>query len=176
MVPEPVAVNVRNREHRIRATVDVPERGPGDAPVEGVILAQGSGLGGWSLYVTEGRLAYAHNFVALEEHLVESPEPLTPGRHQVEFHFERTGRAPGGRPPAGRRRRDRPGRHPAVHPHPVLVDRGRTHLRLQRRAPGDPPVRRPVPLHRGIEEVVVEVDGPPWEDPEAEAEHAMAVQ
>ena len=56
-----------------------------------MILAQGSGLGGWSLYVTEGRLAYVHNFVALEEHHVESPEPLTPGRHQVEFHFERTG-------------------------------------------------------------------------------------
>ena len=28
----------------------------------------------------------------------------------------------------------------------------------------------------GLDEVVVEVDGPPWDDPEAEAEHAMAVQ
>ena len=29
VVPEPVAVNVRNREHRIRATVDVPDPAPG---------------------------------------------------------------------------------------------------------------------------------------------------
>jgi arylsulfatase len=41
--------------------------------------------------MTGGRLAYAHNFVALEEHQVESLEPIPPGRHQVAFHFERTG-------------------------------------------------------------------------------------
>src|SRR5262249_28121735 len=56
-VPEPVAVNVRNRSHVVRAEVDVPAGG-----AEGVVVAQGSLLGGWALYVKDGRLRYAHNF------------------------------------------------------------------------------------------------------------------
>ncbi|HLX88549.1 MAG TPA: arylsulfatase, partial [Acidimicrobiales bacterium] len=58
-VPEAVAVNVRNRDHRITAEFEVL---PGP-PAEGVLLAQGSGLGGWALYVQRGRPAYVHNYV-----------------------------------------------------------------------------------------------------------------
>ena len=55
VVPEPVAVNVRNREHRIRAVGGRrPAPAPTRRPVEGVILAQGSGLGGWSLVRDRG--------------------------------------------------------------------------------------------------------------------------
>lgn len=176
VVPEPVAVNVRNREHRIRATVDVPDPGPGGAPVEGVILAQGSGLGGWTLYVTEGRLAYAHNFVALEEHLVESPEPLTPGRHQVEFHFERTGEHRG----IGHLLVDGTETAQVEIPRFTLTRFSLTGAGLTcGYSDGLPVTRRyaaPFRFTGGMEEVLVVVDGPPWEDPEAEAEHAMSVQ
>jgi arylsulfatase len=176
VVPEPVAVNVRNREHRIRATVDVPGLGPGGAPVEGVILAQGSGLGGWSLYVTGGRLAYAHNFVALEEHLVESPEPLTPGRHEVEFHFERTGEHRG----VGHLLVDGVETARVDIPRFTLTRFSLTGAGLTcGYSDGLPVTRRytaPFRFTGGLEEVVVEVDGPPWEDPEAEAEHALSVQ
>ena len=176
VVPEPVAVNVRNREHRILATVVVPDRGPGGPPVEGVILAQGSGLGGWSLYVTEGRLAYAHNFVALEEHLVESPEPLPPGRHQVEFHFERTGEHRG----VGHLLVDGTETARVDIPRFTLTRFSLTGAGLTcGYGDGLPVTRRytaPFRFTGGLEEVVVEVDGPPWEDPEAEAEHAMSVQ
>ena len=173
-VPEPVAVNVRNREHLIRATVEIP--GPGVSPTEGVILAQGSGLGGWSFYMTEGRLAYVHNFVALEEQRVESPEPVAPGHHEVAFHFERTGEHRG-----------------FGH---LLVDGLETaHVEIPRftltrfsltgagltcgYSDGLPVTRRytaPFRFTGGLGDVIVEVDGPPWLDPEAEAEHAMAVQ
>ena len=56
-VPEPVAVNVRNRCHSLIVEVDV---GEGVVP-EGVLLALGSALGGWSLHFLDGRLRYVHN-------------------------------------------------------------------------------------------------------------------
>ncbi len=82
-VPEAVAPNVRNRSHTIAADVELPG--------EGVLLAQGSGLGGWCLYVTGGRLAYTHNIGGIEEHHVRAAAPLPAGRHTLAFRFERTG-------------------------------------------------------------------------------------
>ena len=43
-VPEPVAVNVRNRSHALIVDITVPE----ETTPEGTLLAIGSGLGGWS--------------------------------------------------------------------------------------------------------------------------------
>ncbi len=176
VVPEPVAVNVRNRDHRIRAVVDVPEPRPGVPPVEGVILALGSGLGGWSLYVTDGRPAYAHNFVALEEHRVESPEPMTPGRHEIEFHFERTGEHRG----TGHLLVDGVETAQVDIPRFTVTRFSLTGAGLTcGYSDGLPVTRRyaaPFRFTGGLDEVVVEVDGPPWEDPGAEAEHALAVQ
>ena len=85
-VPEPAAVNVRNRSHRITAHVVV-EAGP----VEGVLLALGSRLGGWSLFVQGGRLHYVHNFVALDEQVVSADVSLGPGPHTLGFTFRKTG-------------------------------------------------------------------------------------
>ena len=79
MVPETVAVNVRNRSHLI--TVDVTD--PGD----GVLLALGSALGGWSLHILRGRVRYVHNLYGKERHVIEVAEPLGPGEHQIEFAF-----------------------------------------------------------------------------------------
>ena len=56
-VPEAVAVSVRNRSHAIAVDVEVAERRRAD----GVLLALGSALGGWSLHVLDGRLRYVHN-------------------------------------------------------------------------------------------------------------------
>jgi arylsulfatase len=176
MVPEMVAVNVRNREHRIRATVDVPDPGASGTPVEGVILAQGSGLGGWSLYVTGGRLAYVHNFVALEEHRIESDEPLAPGRHEVGFHFERTGEHRG----VGHLLVDGTETARLEIPRFTLTRFSLTGAGLTcGYSDGLPVTRRytaPFRFTGGLDDVVVEVDGPPWADPEAEADHALAVQ
>jgi arylsulfatase len=84
-VPEPAAVNVRNRHHRITAYVETP------AQPEGVLIAQGSRLGGWSLFVQGGRLHYVHNYLALRETVLSGPAELTPGPHTLGFAFTRTG-------------------------------------------------------------------------------------
>jgi arylsulfatase len=86
VVPEAVAVNVRNRTHRITAEVDVPE---GVVP-DGVLVAMGSALGGWVLYALDGRLRYVHNLAGKERHRISSDVVIGAGAHQLGFHFEKT--------------------------------------------------------------------------------------
>lgn len=89
-VPEAVAVNVKNRSHLVLADVVLPvDDGRGAA--SGILLSQGSLLGGWSLYLDDGRLAYVHNLGAQEFTYVRSPERVPAGRHVLGFRFERTG-------------------------------------------------------------------------------------
>ena len=90
-VPEPVAVNVRNRSHALIVEVTIPDSGPPD----GVLLAMGSALGGWSLHILGGRPRYVHNLYGKERHVVESAATLSPGEHRVEFAFAKD-EGPGG--------------------------------------------------------------------------------
>ena len=53
-----VGPRVLNRPHSITADADIPDGG-----AEGVLLCQGSIGGGWTFYVQDGRLHYAHNYV-----------------------------------------------------------------------------------------------------------------
>ena len=84
-VPEWVAVDVRNRSHRIAVTVDVPD---GAVP-DGTLLALGCALGGWSLHVLDGRLRYLHNLHGQKLYDVTADAALGSGRHLVEFRFEK---------------------------------------------------------------------------------------
>ncbi|MFD9324058.1 arylsulfatase [Streptomyces sp. NPDC060053] len=85
-VPAAVAPRVLNRPHSVTADVEIP---PGGA--QGVLLCQGTNAGGWSLYVKDGHLHYAHNFVQRALHHVVSSESLPEGRHVLRFEFEPTG-------------------------------------------------------------------------------------
>jgi arylsulfatase A-like enzyme len=85
-VPEPAAVNVRNRSHRITAHVIV-----GNEDVEGVLLALGSRLGGWTLFMKDAQLQYVHNYVALTEQRLAGAANLTRGPHTLGFAFAKTG-------------------------------------------------------------------------------------
>jgi arylsulfatase A-like enzyme len=84
-VPEWVAVDTRNRSHAITLTLEVPE---GVEPA-GTLLALGCALGGWSLHVIGGRLRYVHNLHGQRLYEVAAEVELTPGRHEVAFHFEK---------------------------------------------------------------------------------------
>jgi arylsulfatase A-like enzyme len=85
-VPETVAVNVRNRSHTITVDVDVP---PGVIP-HGVLLAQGSVLGGWSLYLVEGSLRYVHNLANAVSTVIAGTATISDGLHRAGFEFIRT--------------------------------------------------------------------------------------
>jgi arylsulfatase len=77
---------ILNRPHSIEADVEIPEGG-----AEGVLLAQGGAAGGFVLYVKDGKLHYAHNYVAKDIFAVESQAELAAGRQRLRFEFEPTG-------------------------------------------------------------------------------------
>jgi arylsulfatase len=84
-VPEPVAVNVRNRSHAMTVRVDLPD----DTVASGVLLALGSALGGWSFHLLEGRPRYVHNLYGKRRYVLESPHVVPPGRHTLAFTFDK---------------------------------------------------------------------------------------
>ena len=90
-VPEFVAVDVRNRSHAISVAIDVPD---GTMP-NGVLLALGCALGGWSLHFLDGRLRYVHNLHGKKQEEVVADSILGSGRHQVEFLFDKDERLGG---------------------------------------------------------------------------------
>jgi arylsulfatase len=80
-----VAVNVRNRSHQIVVDVTLPATGP----VDGVLLALGSALGGWSLHILDEHLVYVHNLYGSARHTVRSADLVPRGRHEVRFTFSK---------------------------------------------------------------------------------------
>ena len=70
----------------INAYVTIPESG-----AEGVLVATGGEFGGWSLFVKEGRLHYAHNYLKIKEFDVASDSLLLPGKHELGVSFAPTG-------------------------------------------------------------------------------------
>jgi len=84
-VDEAGAVDVKSRSHEVRVDVEIPATG---AAAEGVLVSQGSGYGGWALWLADGRLHYAHNFVSMEEARVVADRPVTPGRHGLGVRYD----------------------------------------------------------------------------------------
>jgi arylsulfatase A-like enzyme len=82
-VPESAAVNVRNRSHTLTVEVVL----DGAIAADGVLLAMGSALGGWSLHLLNGRLRYVHNLYGKERHVIEAARPVPAGRHELEYVF-----------------------------------------------------------------------------------------
>ena len=94
-VPESVVVNVRNRSHRVSVSLELPDDG---SPAEGVLVAQGLALGGWSFQLLGGRLRYVHNLYGKERHVVEAPDAVggERGAHAAEMSFTKDAAGPGG--------------------------------------------------------------------------------
>jgi arylsulfatase len=83
-VDEAGAVDVKSRSHEVRVDVDISR---GEA-ADGVLVSQGSGYGGWALWLSGGRLHYAHNFVSKEEARVVADRTVTPGRHTLGVRYD----------------------------------------------------------------------------------------
>jgi len=83
---ENVFINIKNRSLSITADVQIPEGG-----ANGVILAQAGRFGGWSLYLKDGKPAYAYNFLGLQEYKVSAPQALAAGKATIRMNFDYDG-------------------------------------------------------------------------------------
>jgi arylsulfatase len=92
-VSENCVVNIKNKSHSVTANVVVPDGG-----AAGVIVTQGGQVGGWSLYVHDGKLKYCYNFFGIQHFIVAADTALQAGKHQVrmEFAYDGGGLAKGG--------------------------------------------------------------------------------
>jgi arylsulfatase len=170
-VPELMAVNVKNRTHRVVARVHLAAGG-----ASGVLLSQGSRLGGWCLYVQSGRLHYVHNRAATEPDRLSGDISVEPGVHEWIFEFAKTGEhrgrtrlvADGALIAEGSIRRFTPGRF-------SLTGAGIT-CGYSNGLPVAGDVHPPSRFTGTIESVTVEVDGVPFLHPEEEAEAVISTQ
>ena len=91
-MPERSVVNLKNCSFRITADITVPAGG-----CEGVIVAQGGNMAGWSLYVgPDGRPRYHYNWLGHEHYVAVSGTALAPGRHTVVIEHAYDGGMGGG--------------------------------------------------------------------------------
>ncbi len=79
-------LNIKNKSHSVTAEIVVPATG-----VEGVIIAQGGNIGGWSLYAKGGKLKYCYNLLGIQQFYAESAAALPSGQHQVRMEFAYAG-------------------------------------------------------------------------------------
>ena len=83
---ENCVLSLKNKSHSITAEIVVPEKG-----AEGVIIAQGANIGGWSLYANGGKLKYCYNWGGFKHFMIEATTPIPAGEHQVRMEFAYAG-------------------------------------------------------------------------------------
>jgi arylsulfatase A-like enzyme len=89
-IPESSSANIKNKSHVITAYVDQ----PGD----GVLVAAGGTVGGYGLFVKDGKPTYEYNWFGMNRYRVTSAEPLPAGKSivRVEFKYDGGGAGKGG--------------------------------------------------------------------------------
>ncbi|HVW56613.1 MAG TPA: arylsulfatase [Rhizobiaceae bacterium] len=89
-VPEGVAVNVRGRNYKIIADVEIGDK------CEGVIFAHGSRFGGHSLFIKNMKLYYVYNFLGIKPEQKFVSKALKPGKYTLGMEFIRDKAGPHG--------------------------------------------------------------------------------
>ena len=136
---ENCVLNIKNKSHSVTAEIVVPKKG-----AEGVIIAQGANIGGWSLYAKGGKLKYCYNWGGVQALLSSRPTSAdprgrAPGAHGVRLRRRRPGQGRQG-DPLHRRQEGRRGGHPRD-AGDDLLRRRRLRRRRGHRRPGLPGLR-----------------------------------
>ncbi|WP_417505752.1 arylsulfatase [Microbacterium sp.] len=86
-----------SRSWSMSAVIEVPDGG-----ATGPIAAMGGDSSGWSLYLNDGVPTFCYNFPGPELTYIRGTEKLSPGRHTIDYVFEKTGPEPLGAGGVGR--------------------------------------------------------------------------
>ncbi|HVO31438.1 MAG TPA: arylsulfatase, partial [bacterium] len=85
-ITESCAPNVKNRSHTITAHLVVPEGG-----ADGVLVAAGGIVGGYTLFVKDGKPTYEYNWFTEERFRITAPDKLPSGPCTIRIAFEYDG-------------------------------------------------------------------------------------
>ena len=90
---ESSVVRIKNKSHAVTAEIEVPA-----GVAQGVIIAQGGSIGGWSLYLKDGKPRYCYNLFGIQRFYVDGDSEVPEGAHQVraEFDYDGPGLGKGG--------------------------------------------------------------------------------
>jgi arylsulfatase A-like enzyme len=75
-------INTKAVSYTITAELDIPKGG-----AKGVILSQAGQMGGWSLYVKDGKPKYAYNWLARQMYTIAGSDVLPEGKVTLLFDF-----------------------------------------------------------------------------------------
>lgn len=81
-LPPEGSPRILNKSWTITADLDVPASG-----AEGMIVTQGGIVGGYGLYLREGKPTFVYNYLALERTVVTGSQPLPAGKVQLKMEF-----------------------------------------------------------------------------------------
>ncbi len=92
-IPESSSANIKNRSHSITAEIEIPE-----GPADGVLVAAGGTVAGYTLFIKDGKPNYEYNWFGQERYKVSGLEKLKPGKHviRVDFTYDGGGVGKGG--------------------------------------------------------------------------------
>jgi arylsulfatase len=85
-LPNDAAPRILNKSWTLTADIEVPEGG-----AEGMIATHGGLVGGYGLYLSEGRPTFVYNYLALDRYTVAGEDPLPAGKTQVQVAFDYAG-------------------------------------------------------------------------------------
>jgi arylsulfatase len=83
-------INTKNVSYSITAEVEIPKDGG-----NGVILAQGGRFAGFSLYMKEGKVKFAYNWLDAERYTIAATEKVPAGKATIRYEFAYDGGPPG---------------------------------------------------------------------------------
>ena len=81
-ITENAFLNIKNKNYTITSEVELK-----DGSTNGVIIAQASRFGGWTLYMKGGKVHHEYNFFGIERTNIVAPKTLTAGKHEIKYEF-----------------------------------------------------------------------------------------
>jgi arylsulfatase len=87
-LPNEAAPRILNKSWTLTADIEVPEAG-----ADGMIATHGGLVGGYGLYVREGKPTFVYNYLALDRFTFTGQAPLPKGKVQLKVDFTYNGKA-----------------------------------------------------------------------------------
>ena len=94
-LPSEAAPRTLNKSWTMTATVETgggQSGGQSGSKSEGMIVTQGGIVGGFGLYLRDGKPTFVYNYLALERTTVAAEQPLPPGKAEIKVEFAYEGK------------------------------------------------------------------------------------